>query len=102
LHRRAFCTASHIGWVRCAIQRVTDKMPLNIVWAGLIHAVLPRATLIHCRRTPIDIAISIHRTYFNPYTSFPTGGDALVAAIRAVERLTAHWRRVLPLSVSSR
>ena len=57
---------------------------------------LPRATLIHCRRTSIDIAISIHRTYFNPYTSFPTGGDALVAAIRAVERLTAHWRRVLP------
>jgi tetratricopeptide (TPR) repeat protein len=76
--------------------RVTDKMPLNILWAGLIHVVLPRATLIHCRRTSIDIAISIHRTYFNPYTSFPTGGDALVAAIRAVERLTAHWRRVLP------
>jgi tetratricopeptide (TPR) repeat protein len=76
--------------------RVTDKMPLNILWAGLIHVVLPRATLIHCRRTPIDIALSIHRTYFNPYTSFPTGGDALVAAIRAVERLTAHWRRVLP------
>jgi tetratricopeptide (TPR) repeat protein len=76
--------------------RVTDKMPLNILWAGLIHVVLPHATLIHCRRTSIDIALSIHRTYFNPHTSFPTGGDALVAAIRAVERLTAHWRRVLP------
>jgi len=76
--------------------RVTDKMPLNILWAGLIHFMLPRATLIHCRRTAIDIALSIHRTYFNPYTAFPTGGHALVAAIRAVERLTAHWRRVLP------
>jgi tetratricopeptide (TPR) repeat protein len=76
--------------------RVTDKMPLNILWAGLIHLVLPRATLIHCRRSSIDIALSIHRTYFNPHVSFPTGGQALVAAIRAVERLTAHWRRVLP------
>jgi tetratricopeptide (TPR) repeat protein len=75
---------------------VTDKMPLNILWAGLIHLVLPRATLIHCRRTSIDIAMSIHRTYFNPHVAFPTGGRALVAAIRAVERLTAHWRAVLP------
>jgi tetratricopeptide (TPR) repeat protein len=76
--------------------RVTDKMPLNILWAGLIHLALPAATLIHCRRTPIDIAMSIHRTYFNPSVAFPTGGDALVATIRAVARLTAHWRAVLP------
>jgi tetratricopeptide (TPR) repeat protein len=76
--------------------RVTDKMPLNILWAGLIHLVLPRATLIHCRRASIDIAMSVHRTYFNPHASFPTGGQELVAAIRAVERLTAHWREVLP------
>jgi hypothetical protein len=76
--------------------RVTDKMPLNILWAGLIHLALPGATLLHCRRTSIDIALSIHRTYFNPHTSFPTGGHALVAAIRAAERLAAHWRRVLP------
>jgi tetratricopeptide (TPR) repeat protein len=76
--------------------RVTDKMPLNILWAGLIHRVLPRATLIYCRRAAVDVAMSIHRTYFNPYASFPTGGHALVAAIRAVERLAAHWREVLP------
>jgi tetratricopeptide (TPR) repeat protein len=76
--------------------RVTDKMPLNILWAGLIHLAVPGATLIHCRRSPIDIALSIHRTYFNPHVAFPTGGHALVATIRAVERLTAHWRAVLP------
>jgi tetratricopeptide (TPR) repeat protein len=76
--------------------RVTDKMPLNILWAGLIHLLLPCARLIHCRRTSIDVAMSVHRTYFNPHASFPTGGHALVAAIRAVERLAAHWRRVLP------
>jgi tetratricopeptide (TPR) repeat protein len=76
--------------------RVTDKMPLNILWAGLIHLAMPHATLIHCRRNPIDTALSIHRTYFNPHVAFPTGGHALVATIRAVERLTAHWRAVLP------
>jgi tetratricopeptide (TPR) repeat protein len=76
--------------------RVTDKMPLNILWAGLIHLALPRATLVFCRRSPIDTALSIHRTYLNPHVAFPTGGRALVATIRAVERLAAHWRAVLP------
>ena len=76
--------------------RVTDKMPLNFQWAGLVHAALPRATIIHCRRSPIDTALSIHQTHFSQRMSFPTGGAALVGYIRAYERLCAHWRRVLP------
>jgi len=76
--------------------RITDKMPLNVFWAGLIHLALPHATIIHCRRRSIDTALSIHRTYLNQHTGFPTGGTALVAAIRAIERLAAHWHAVLP------
>ena len=76
--------------------RVTDKMPLNFQWAGLIHQALPRATIIHCRRSPIDTALSIHQTHFNPRMSFPTGGAALVGYVRAYQRLCAHWRRILP------
>ncbi len=76
--------------------RVTDKMPLNFQWAGLIHLALPRTTIIHCRRNPLDTALSIHQTHFNPRMSFPTGGAALVGYMRAYERLCAHWRRVLP------
>jgi tetratricopeptide (TPR) repeat protein len=76
--------------------RVTDKMPLNFQWAGLIHLALPRATLIHCRRSPLDTALSIHQTHFNPRMWFPTGGTALVGYVRAYQRLCAHWRRVLP------
>ncbi len=76
--------------------RVTDKMPLNFLWAGLVHMALPRATIIHCRRSAIDTALSIHQTHFNALMPFPTGGSALVAYIRLYERLTEHWRRVLP------
>ena len=79
-----------------AAARVTDKMPLNFQWAGLIHLALPRATVIHCRRSPIDTALSIHQTHFNPRMSFPTGGDALVGYVRAYQLLSAHWRSVLP------
>ena len=76
--------------------RVTDKMPLNFQWAGLVHLALPRATIVHCRRSPLDTALSIHQTHFNPRLWFPTGGAALVGYVRGYQRLCAHWRRVLP------
>ena len=76
--------------------RVTDKMPLNFQWAGLVHLALPRATIVHCRRTPLDTALSIHQTHFNPRMWFPTGGEGLVGYVRGYQRLCAHWRRVLP------
>jgi tetratricopeptide (TPR) repeat protein len=76
--------------------RVTDKMPFNFLWAGLIHLAFPRATIIHCSRAAIDTALSIHQTLFHPGLAFPTGGAKLVAYIRSYQRLTDHWRRVLP------
>jgi Flp pilus assembly protein TadD len=75
---------------------VTDKMPFNFMSAGLIHAAVPRAVIIHCRRTPIAVALSVHQTHFNPRLDFPTGGAELVAYYRAYERMMAHWREVLP------
>jgi len=76
--------------------RVTDKNPFNFLWAGLIHLALPKATIIHCRRAAIDTALSIHQTLFHPGLAFPTGGDKLVAYFRGYQRLTDHWRRLLP------
>jgi tetratricopeptide (TPR) repeat protein len=76
--------------------RVTDKMPFNFLWAGLIHVAFPRATIIHCRRAAADTALSIHQTHFHPSLPFPTGGAELVAYIRCYQRLMDHWRSVLP------
>jgi tetratricopeptide (TPR) repeat protein len=76
--------------------RVTDKMPFNFLWAGLIHMAFPRAIIIHCRRAAVDTALSIHQTHFLPTLAFPTGGTELVAYFRDYQRLIDHWRRVLP------
>jgi len=76
--------------------RVTDKMPFNFLWAGLIHVAFPRATIIHCRRSALDTALSIHQTHFHPSLRFPTGGADLVAYFRDYRRLVDHWRSVLP------
>ncbi len=79
-----------------AAGRVTDKMPFNFLWAGLIHLAFPRAIIIHCRRAAVDTALSIHQTHFHPGLAFPTGGAELVEYFRSYRRLTDHWRRVLP------
>jgi Flp pilus assembly protein TadD len=76
--------------------RVTDKMPFNFLWAGLIHVAFPRAIIIHCRRSTIDTALSIHQTHFHPGLAFPTGGAELVAYFHGYQRLMNHWRSVLP------
>ena len=76
--------------------RVTDKMPFNFLWAGLIHVAFPRAIIIHCRRVAVDTALSIHQTHFHPSLAFPTGGPELVSYFRSYQRLIEHWRSVLP------
>ena len=95
----ARAAADYLGVLRAIAPRatrVTDKMPFNFLWAGLIHLAFPRAIMIHCRRTAVDTALSIHQTHFHPSLAFPTGGAELVAYFRSYQRLTHHWRRVLP------
>jgi tetratricopeptide (TPR) repeat protein len=101
-NEKAFFTkaaADYLGVLRALAPnaaRVTDKMPFNFLWAGIIHMAFPRATIIHCRRAAIDTALSIHQTHFHPILPFPTGGSELVAYFRDYQRLIEHWRRVLP------
>jgi tetratricopeptide (TPR) repeat protein len=95
----ATAAADYLGVLRAiapTAARVTDKMPFNFLWAGLIHAAFPRASILHCRRAAVDTALSIHQTHFHPGLPFPTGGAELVAYFRSYQRLTDHWRKVLP------
>ena len=52
--------------------------------------------IIHCRRRPIDTALSVRQTWFAQHMVIPTGGEDLVGYYRAYETLMDHWRRVLP------
>jgi tetratricopeptide (TPR) repeat protein len=95
----AKAAADYLGELRAIAPkaaRVTDKMPFNFLWAGLIHLAFPRAIIIHCRRAAVDTALSIHQTHFHPGLAFPTGGAELVAYFRSYHRLTDYWRSVLP------
>ncbi len=76
--------------------RVTDKNPFNFLCVGLIHLVFPCASIIHCRRNPIDTCLSVFSTYFGRRSDFSTDRDDLVFYYRQYSRLMAHWRAIVP------
>ena len=79
--------------------RVTDKMPDNVFWLGLIAMLFPRARIVLCRRDLRDVCLSC---YFQHFTAgLPWTHDLSDLAFRAneTERLVAHWRRVLPMPI---
>ena len=86
-----------LGAAGFAAQRITDKMPENFLFAGLIHLALPNARIIHIRRDPMDTCFSCFTKQFKDQTvpySYDLG--ELGRRYRAYEALMAHWRAVLP------
>ena len=72
---------------------ITDKMPLNFRWLGIILAALPEARIIHVRRDPRAVCWSIYKHYF------PDEGNAyaydlqdLVEYHALYEDLMSFWR----------
>jgi hypothetical protein len=80
-------------------QRITDKMPLNFLFIGLIHLALPNARIIHTRRDPVDTCLSCFSTLFTGEHRVAYELGELGRYYRAYERLMAHWRGVLPMGV---
>ena len=76
--------------------RVTDKMPFNFLLLGLIRQVFPNATIVHCRRHPIDTCLSIFVTELMTQYEFAADRGDLAFVYREYLRLMDHWRSVLP------
>lgn len=78
--------------------RVTDKMPDNYLYLGLLATLFPRARFLHCRRDPRDVAVSCWITQFR---SIPWANDPGQIASRFAQyrRVMEHWQRVLPVPV---
>jgi tetratricopeptide (TPR) repeat protein len=76
--------------------RVTDKMPYNFLFLGLVHRLFPGARIIHCRRNPIDTALSLYFNRFGKTQEFTWSRSDIVFYHRQYERLMKHWRTALP------
>lgn len=80
--------------------RVTDKMPLNFRYLGLLQAALPGARIVHCRRDVRDVAVSCFATDFiDPALGFATRMDWIADYVRFYEDIMARWLPRLELPV---
>ncbi len=79
-------------------ERVTDKMPSNYLFAGLIHLTLPNVKIIHTVRNPVDACISCFSKLFTTGQNHTYDLGELGRYYKRYEHLMEHWRRVLPPS----
>jgi tetratricopeptide (TPR) repeat protein len=82
--------------LRTGREHFTDKLPNNFSHVGLIHAILPQATIIDARRHPMDCCFSTFKQNFAEGQAFSYDLDDLGRYYRCYLSLMDHWDAVLP------
>lgn len=90
---------THVRALNAAAPFVTDKMPMNFLFLGLVQVLLPECRVVHCVRDPRDTCLSCFMTYFANGHEFSHDLTHLGHYYQDYERLMAHWRAVLDLPV---
>ncbi|MGD8378952.1 MAG: tetratricopeptide repeat protein [Gammaproteobacteria bacterium] len=76
--------------------RITDKMPGNFLYLGLIARALPGARIIHCRRDARDTCLSAYTTMFAEGQPWSYDLEDLGHYYGLYRELMTHWRQTLP------
>ena len=76
--------------------RITDKMPANFLLIGLIHLMLPKASIIHMCRNPLDTCLSSFTRLFHNGQDHSYDLAELGSYYRKYVAIMDHWRSVLP------
>ena len=76
--------------------RFIDKMPNNFRHIGLIHLMLPNATIIDARREPMACCFSNLKQLFAQGQEFTYSAEDIARYYRTYLDLMAHWDRALP------
>jgi Flp pilus assembly protein TadD len=77
-------------------KRITNKLPGNMVFVGLMALLYPEAKIIHCSREPMDTCLSCYSKLFTTGHPFAYEQGELGRFYRMYDALMAHWRRALP------
>ena len=79
---------------------VTDKMPANFYWLGLIKAVFPNAKIIHVTRDPMDTCLSNYRNYFSSFGNGHAYDQIELADFyHQYRQLMHHWYSAFPKEI---
>ena len=75
---------------------ITDKMPANFFYIGLIYLAFPNAKIINAMRDPMDSCFSCYSRLFNDSMDFAYDLGTLGRYFVRYMRLMKHWEAVLP------
>ena len=75
---------------------ITDKMPDNFRYLGMIHLMLPNAKFIHAMRDPMDSCFSCFSLNFSGNLDFTYDLGVLGRYYQRYIKLMEHWHKVLP------
>jgi len=77
--------------------RVTDKMPNNFLWIGMIAPLFPNAKIINLTRDPRDNCLSIYKNYFRSSGNQYSYDLTELAEFYLLYRdLMDHWHAMFP------
>jgi hypothetical protein len=79
--------------------RVTNKLPLNFRFLGLLYLLFPKAKFIHCMRHPLDTCLSIYFQWFGKGHDYAYDLSEIGFCYKEYQRLMAHWSAVLPVEI---
>ena len=80
-----------------AALHITDKMPHNFMYLGLIQRLFPQARIIHCIRDPLDTCLSCYFQNFSGHHPYAHDLSMLGKYYREYSRLMRHWETVLEI-----
>ncbi|MDH6504769.1 tetratricopeptide (TPR) repeat protein [Polynucleobacter sphagniphilus] len=75
---------------------ITDKMPANFFYLGLIYLLFPNAKVINMQRDPMDSCFSCFARMFNDTMEFAYDMGSIGRYYVQYRRLMEHWKKVLP------
>lgn len=75
---------------------VTDKLPNNYRYVGLIQILFPNSPIIHCTRDPVDVCWSLYRLHFDERHPYSYDLRELGQVYNMYREMMAHWHKVLP------
>ena len=76
---------------------VTDKLPHNFLFLGLIELLWPNAKIIHCKRAPLDTCLSNYFQYFSGPLDYPYDLKSLAMHYNHYQRIMDHWKETTNL-----
>ncbi|HJU07397.1 MAG TPA: sulfotransferase [Rhodanobacteraceae bacterium] len=73
-----------------------DCQPDNWMYAGLIHAALPHARILHVTADPMDACFAQYRAFFGDTHEYTYDLAGLAAHERCYRRSMTHWHALMP------